>query len=68
MVLLPPVDLLEDRLSDEVPQSVVVVVSVDDVDHVLVVAALDPSGDRDLRQDLLLRFRQRGCRRHGCTH
>lgn len=56
MVLLPSVDLLEDRLSDEVPETVEVVVGVDNPDHVLVVTPLDPGGNRDFRQDLLPQF------------
>ena len=65
MVLLPAIDLLQDCLSDEVPESVVVVVPVDDANEVFVVAALNSAGDGDLRQDLLLRLREGGVRHGG---
>lgn len=65
MVLLPAIDLLQHSLSNEVPKPVVVVVPVDDVNEVLVVASLDSAGDGDLRQDLLLRLRERGVRHGG---
>ena len=65
MVFLPAIDLLENCLPNEVPDSVVVVVPVDDTDEVLVVAALNSTRDGDLRENLLLRLRERGVRHGG---
>jgi len=42
MFLPPPVNLLEHRLPDEVPDPVVVVVRIDDPIHILVAPRLEP--------------------------
>lgn len=65
MICLPAINFLQHRLADEVPEPVVVVVPVDDVDEIFVVAALNPAGNGDLRQDFLLRLRERGVRHGG---
>ena len=57
VILLPPINLLEDGLPHEVADSVEVVVAIDDPDEIIVVASLDPPGDGDLREDLLPRLR-----------
>ncbi len=62
--LLPAINLLQHRLADEVPDSVEVVVPVDDPHEVLVVPPFDSPSNRDLREDLLLGLGQGG-RRHG---
>jgi hypothetical protein len=65
MVLLPTVNLLEDGLANEVPDAIEVVIRIDDAHEILVVAALDTTGDGDLREDLLLGLRNgRGGGRH----
>ena len=56
MLLLPPIDLLQHRLANEVPDPVEVVVAVNDAHEVVVVAPLDPTGDGDLWEDLLPGF------------
>lgn len=44
MFLLPPLDLLHDRLPDEIADPIVVVVGIDNPHEVLVVTAFDPTG------------------------
>jgi hypothetical protein len=45
MVFLPAIYLLYNRLADEIPETVVMVISVDDAHEVLVVSSLDPTSD-----------------------
>jgi hypothetical protein len=53
VLFLPAIYLLQHRLADEVPDSVEVVVPVDDPHEVLIVASFDSTGDGDLREYLL---------------
>lgn len=64
MVLLPPIDLLEDRLPDEVSEPIEVIVRVDDAHEIVVVAAFNPPGDGDLGQHFLSGLGEGGCLHH----
>lgn len=66
MLLLPTVNLLEHRLPNKVPETIEVVIRINDSDQILVVAPLDPTGHGYSRQDFFLRSRQRGSR-HRCN-
>ena len=57
VLLSPSINLLEHGLSNEVTDTVEMVVAVNDPHEVLVVAPLDPARDGDLREDLLPRLR-----------
>jgi hypothetical protein len=66
MLLLPSINLLEDRLPHEVSDPVEVIIPVDNTHQVIVVTPLDPASDGNLRQHLLPRLGQGG-RRHRCN-
>ena len=57
MILLPSINLLEDRFPHEVADPVEVVIAINDSNEVVVVPSLDSAGDGDLREDLLPRLR-----------
>jgi hypothetical protein len=55
VLLLPPLDFLDDCLPDEIPESIVVVIRIDDLDKLVIVSSLDPPGDRYLGKGMLSR-------------